>query len=95
MKTTTTTIVRGRLGSTTCAPRVLTIGKSECVVRVTSICPIAEVLGFEDEIAEGDTADSEMIADLLDSRMISPPRPRRRRERALSSRAMFYSAAGR
>ena len=92
MKTTLPT-VRGRVGSSACTPRVLTIGKAECIVRVATISPIAEVLGFESEIAEGVTSDSGMIADLLDSRMISPPRPRRRRERALSSRAMFYSAA--
>jgi hypothetical protein len=36
--------------------------------------------------------DAGTLADLLDSRMIAPPRPRRRRDRAISSRALFYAA---
>ncbi|MFN9370155.1 MAG: hypothetical protein ACK6CT_15555 [Planctomycetia bacterium] len=32
-----------------------------------------------------------LVADLLESRMIVPLRPRRRRDRAVSSRAHFYA----
>ena len=35
----------------------------------------------------------EIVADLLESRMIAPPRQRRRGRRAVSSRAVFYAAA--
>lgn len=40
-----------------------------------------------------DQAGGSLVTDLLDSRMIVPLRPRRRRERAVSSRAHFYSGA--
>jgi len=73
-------------------PWVTTVGGRECVVRVTPLCPIADVLGFEHEIAATAVVDAETIADLLDSRMIAPPRPRRRRDRDVSSRAVFYVA---
>ncbi|NBW96245.1 MAG: hypothetical protein EBR28_05855 [Planctomycetia bacterium] len=73
-------------------PHVLRIGGEECVVRALPLCPIADVLGFEHEIAGPVPADIGTIADLLDSRMIAPPRPRRRRDRAVSSRAVFYAA---
>jgi hypothetical protein len=62
---------------------------------------IAEVLGFEQEMEggvadlAGNAADRNLIADLLDSRMIAPPRPVRRRQRPVSSRAMFFSTASR
>jgi hypothetical protein len=85
-------------------PFVVTVGSEECVVRAAMICSIPEVLGFEEEmdVAGGMHADllaaaafdSGLIADLLDSRMIAPPRTRRR-ERAVSSRAMFYAPASR
>lgn len=85
-------------------PFVVTVGSEECVVRAAMICSIPEVLGFEEEmdVAGGMHADllaaaafdSGLIADLLDSRMIAPPRARRR-ERAVSSRAMFYAPASR
>lgn len=71
-------------------PWVTTVGGTECVVRVTPLCPIADVLGFEHEIATTTAVDAGTIADLLDSRMITPPRLRRRRDRAVSSRAVFY-----
>ena len=35
----------------------------------------------------------EALLDLVDSGMIAPPRPRRRRERPVSSRAVFYQQA--
>jgi hypothetical protein len=70
----------------------VTVGGRECVVRVTPVSPIAEVLEFEDEFEASEPVDARMVMDLLDSRMIAPPRPRRRRDRAVSSRAIFYSA---
>lgn len=83
----------------------VTVGGETCAVRVANIHSIPEVLGFEDEMqlvlsaaADGDSGDlddPQAIADLLESRMIAPPRPRRRRERAVSSRAVFFHAAAR
>jgi hypothetical protein len=68
-----------------------------CTVRTATVWPIAEVLAFEDLI-DGMTADSNdagldpsLVADLLDSRMIAPPRPRHRRQKSVSSRAAFYA----
>lgn len=65
-------------------------------VRATAVWPIAEVLDFERSLDDsasliqtGDV-DAELIADALASRMILPPRLRRR-QRAVSSRAMFYA----
>jgi hypothetical protein len=84
--------VESRSGSSVATPHVMTVGGTECVVRVMPLCPIADVLGFEHEIAATGAIDSDTIADLLDSRMIAPPRPRRRRDRAVSSRAVFYVA---
>lgn len=82
-------------------PYVMTVGQTPCDVRVRTIALISEVLGFEQEmdgeIAElaGDSTDRQLIADVFDSRMIAPPRVTRRRQRPVSSRAMFYGAAGR
>ena len=80
---------------------VVTVGVTPCEVRARTIAMIADVLGFEQEmegeVADlvGAAADRHLIADLLDSRMIDPPRAARRRQRPVSSRAMFYGAAGR
>lgn len=80
---------------------VVTVGETPCEVRVRSIAMIAEVLGYEQEMEgevvdlAGQAADRHLIADLLDSRMIAPPRPTRRRQRPVSSRAMFYATATR
>ena len=88
--------------SGTAARYVMTVGETACEVRGRMVAEIAEVLGFEEEMdvavagfvdvaaLVGDSADSRTIIDLLDSRMIAPPRPRRRRQRAVSSRAVFY-----
>jgi hypothetical protein len=81
-----------RSASSVAMPHVMTVGGTECVVRVLPLCPIADVLGFEHEMAGAAPIDAGTIADLLDSRMIAPPRPRRRRDRAVSSRALFYAA---
>ena len=80
---------------------VVTVGETPCEVRARTIAMIAEVLGFEQEMEgevedlAGHAADRNLIADLLDSRMIAPPRAVRRRQRPVSSRAMFYGAPGR
>ena len=89
---TTTPDAHGRFGSSVSTPHVINGGGTECVVRVPALWPIADVLGFEPEIAAADPVDAGTIADLLGSRMIAPPRPRRRRDRAVSSRAVFYAA---
>jgi len=75
---------------------VMRVAGTDCAVRATTVWPIHEVLEAEAEmlLAAGDQeAAAEMLVDLLDSRMIAPYRPRRRRERAVSSRAMFYAGA--
>lgn len=87
-----TTTPNARFGSSVATPHVITVGGKECVVRVTHLSPIADVLGFEPEMVAAGPVDAGTIADLLDSRMIAPPRPRRRRDRAVSSRAVFYAA---
>lgn len=78
------------------------VGDAECVVRATAVWPIPEVLEFESHLEPGSDVcvqpsarelERELIADVLASRMIVPPRPRRRRERAVSSRAVFYAGA--
>ena len=80
---------------------VVTVGDTPCEVRARTIAMIADVLGFEQEMEgevadlAGSDADQHLITDLLDSRMIAPPRAVRRRQRPVSSRAMFYGAAGR
>jgi len=80
---------------------VVTVGNTPCEVRARTISMISDVLGFEQEMEgevadlAGADADRHLIADLLDSRMIVPPRAARRRQRPVSSRAMFYNAAGR
>ena len=93
-------------GSTTAAPHrfVIRVGTTVCEIRARAIEPIADVLGFEEEMdmaagvfdavaggaGPGGDAAGSAVADLLESRMIAPPRPRHRRQRAVSSRAMFF-----
>ena len=76
------------------------VGDVECVVRAATVWPIPEVLDLDGQFEPGrfeagpdSIADDELLADLLASRMIAPPRPRRRRERSVSSRAVFFSAS--
>jgi len=79
---------------------VVNVGNSQCEVRARTIALISEVLGFEQEMdgtvvdLEENRLDNHTIADLLDSRMIAPPRWQRRRQRPVSSRAMFYGTTG-
>ncbi|MBM4022221.1 MAG: hypothetical protein FJ284_08265 [Planctomycetes bacterium] len=71
------------------------VGDAERVVRAAVVWPIPEVLDLESQFEPGNDATDhrqpDVVAELLDSRMIAPPRPRRRRERAVSSRAVFYA----
>lgn len=72
------------------------VADGECVLRAAAVWPIPEVLDLEGQFEPGSDAtqrflDPCLAADVLDSRMIAPPRPRRRRERTVSSRAMFYA----
>jgi hypothetical protein len=66
------------------------------------VWPIPEVLELESQLEPGSdpaarastrNLERDLIADVLASRMIVPPRPRRRRQRAVSSRAVFYAGA--
>ncbi len=71
------------------------VGDETCLVRAVPVWPIAEVLDFEEAFDgltdAGASIDPQLIADALDSQMIAAARPRRRRERAVSSRAHFYA----
>jgi len=76
----------------------LKVGTAQCVVRATPVWPILEVLELESQLEPGSDAAAStrelergLIADVLASRMIVPPRPRRRGQRAVSSRAVFYA----
>ncbi|MFM7245377.1 MAG: hypothetical protein ACKO40_14565 [Planctomycetaceae bacterium] len=71
------------------------IAGETCTVRATTVWPIAEVLDFErqfDDVGmlQGDAADADLVIDALESQMIAPPRPGRR-QRTVSSRALFYA----
>lgn len=86
-------------GSATAQFTILVDGEP-CDVRATQVWTIEEVLEFDQHFDENmaglnpqDMNAARLVADVLDSRMIAPPRPRRRRQRPLSSRAMFFSSA--
>jgi hypothetical protein len=74
---------------------VIRVGGCGLAVRGFPLSPIHEVVGFEEEFENmaGDGADPGLVADMLESRMIAPPRPRRRRDRSVSSRAALYAPA--
>jgi hypothetical protein len=74
---------------------VVKVGDAECVIRAAAVWPIAEVLELESQFEPGSESidrglEPTVVADVLDSRMIAPPRLRRR-QRAVSSRAVFYA----
>lgn len=71
------------------------IADETLTVRATTVWPIAEVLDFERQLDDAgmlidDAADAELVVDALESQMIALPRPGRR-QRTVSSRAMFYA----
>ncbi len=72
------------------------VADTECVVRAAQVWPIDEVLDLDGQFEPGcdstsSGVDATVIADHLESRMIAPPRLRRRGVRAVSSRAVFYA----
>lgn len=72
------------------------VGNVECVVRAAEVWSIPEVLDLKGSFEPGmdvtdPVLDDAILADLLSSRMIAPPRPRRRREKSVSSRAIFFA----
>jgi hypothetical protein len=74
------------------------VDEDECLIRAAEVWPIADVLELESQLEPNgeqgtERIDAALAADLLDARMIPPPRPRRRRQRAVSSRAIFYATA--
>lgn len=70
------------------------VADETCTVRATPIWPIADVLDFDEAFADLAAADADLdprlVADAIESRMIASPRLRRR-QKAVSSRAMFYT----
>ncbi len=76
---------------------VMHVGGTRCEIRARSVALIADVLGYEAEMEVGltapdaESADGPTVADMLDSRMIEPYRPRRRRQRGVASRAVFFA----
>lgn len=72
----------------------LRVGAAACSVRAFPLATIQDLLGFDHDLEAVAAADvdPEMVADVMESRMIAPPRPRRRRDRAVSSRAVFFGA---
>lgn len=88
-----------RAGHFTAARFAVRVGAEWSPIRATMIWPIADVLAVEIGLAARQTGSEpspesaeRLVLDLIDSGMIAPPRPRRRRERPVSSRAVFYQA---
>lgn len=86
------------IGSTMPVRLAMRVADDECVVRAAQVWPIAEVLDLDGQFEPGVDAassglDPAVIADHLESRMIAPPRQRRRGPRPVSSRAVFYAGA--
>ena len=74
------------------------VGADQSPVRAAMVWPIADVLEADSELqsalaAPAASAFTGTVLDLVDPGMIVPPRPRRRRERPVSSRAIFYQGA--
>jgi hypothetical protein len=87
---------------------IVHVGVDRHPIRGQAVWPIADVLGIEDQMdamvagtveddaaSAGQSTAAELLHDLLDSQMIAPPRPRRRRQRTVSSRAVFYQGSDR
>ena len=75
---------------------VIRVGAEWVTVRAAEIASIAEALeagaGPDATLGAREGAAERLALDLVDSGMIAPPRTRRRRERVVSSRAVFYQA---
>lgn len=73
------------------------VSAGECSVRAFPVAMIHDLFGFEDDVEAvcDEATDPAIMSDVIESRMITPPRPRRRRERAVSSRAIFYAGDAR
>lgn len=74
------------------------VGSGWSPIRAATIWPIADAIEADGTLAAVATAPASAAAsgallDLVDSGMIAPPRLRRRRERPVSSRAVFYQQA--
>lgn len=86
---------------------VVHVGVDRHPIRGQTVWSIGDVLGVEDQMdamvagtveddaAIGQPTAAELLHDVLDSQMIAPPRPRRRRQRTVSSRAVFYQGGDR
>lgn len=73
-------------------------------VRGLPVWPITDLLDCDDQFdaalavsePRGERPSTDLdpgvLDDIIASRLIAPPRPRRRRERSVSSRAIFYQA---
>lgn len=77
---------------------VVRVGTDWSPVRAAMVLPIADALEGDRAFAEtldapAASAAARTVLDLVDSGMIAPPRRWRRRERPVSSRAVFYQAA--
>ncbi len=82
-----------------CTLFTATINGTSQLVRGLAVWPIDEALALEDQIlpAAVDQAaemplDAALMHDLTASRLIAPPRHRRRRDRAVASRAALFQA---
>jgi len=90
----------GFAASATCTLFTATVNGTARLVRGLAVWPIDEALAMEEQIvpAAADQAaemplDMALMHDLTASRLIAPPRLRRRRDRAVASRAALFHAA--
>ena len=95
---TSETFVASRPASGEPTRYVVCVAGTPCEIRARAVALIADVLGYEAEMEIDPTdavdcvVDGPTVADLLDSRMIAPYRPRRRRQRGVPSRALFFAS---
>lgn len=90
--------VAGRTAAPLGSTFVIMVGDEACTVRATGVRPIAdvlaapeaEVLGWEEMAAVG-AIDERQIDGPSSGGMIAAPRARRRRDRAMPSRAMLMA----
>jgi hypothetical protein len=91
---------RGFAKAGACTLFAATVSGRSQLVRGLAVWPIDEALAMEEQIlpATVDQAaemplDTALMHDLTASRLIAPPRLRRRRDRAVASRAALFQAA--